>query len=192
MRFCYLLCVKRILSLTFAGALLLSGVFETIRFTRTLQDAQVLAQNLREDSREFQAVQADLQNEAREQDFLKSLVDVLPQEKNFIRTLSAREVNELRKSMQSVNCSNCGAPIDLAGTSACPHCGSAISMLDMKQGEQLLAQLKRAADGVRPIEPAPLLEFAESHPDWQNDIHSYGLVQAGLSALARWLEKSKV
>ena len=42
-----------------------------------------------------------------------------------------------------------------------------------------------------PIEPAPLLEFAESHPDWQNEVHSSGLVQAGLSALARWLEKSK-
>jgi hypothetical protein len=63
-------------------------------------------------------------------------------------------------------------------------------MLDMKQGERLLAQLKRAADGIRPIEPAALLEFAEYHPDWQNDVHSCGLVQAGLSALARWLEKS--
>jgi len=89
MRFCYLLCVKRILSLTFAGALLLSAVFETIRFTRTLQDTQTLAQNLREESRELQAVQIDLQNETREQDFLRGLVDVLPQEKNFIRTQKA-------------------------------------------------------------------------------------------------------
>jgi hypothetical protein len=111
-------------------------------------------------------------------------------EKNFIRTLSAREVNELRQNMQTVKCSNCGAPIDLAGTSACAHCGSAISMLDMKQGERLVAQLKRAADGVPPIEAATLLEFAESHPNWQNDVHSCGLVQAGLSALARWLDKS--
>ena len=111
-------------------------------------------------------------------------------EKNFIRTLSANEVNELRQSMQTLNCSNCGAPIDLAASSVCSHCGSPISMLDMKQGQQLLAQLKSAADGVRPVEPAPLLEFAESHPDWQNDVHSSGLVQAGLNALARWLEKN--
>ncbi len=113
-------------------------------------------------------------------------------EKNFIRTLSAPEVNQLRESMQSVNCSNCGAPIDLGASSICAHCGSPISMLDMKQGQQLLAQLKQAADGIRPIEPATLLEFAESHPDWQSDVHSSGLVQAGLSALARWLEKSKL
>jgi hypothetical protein len=111
-------------------------------------------------------------------------------EKNFIRSLSGREVNELRQTMQTINCSNCGAPIDLAGSSACSHCGSPISMLDMKQGQQLLAQLKNAADGVRPVEPATLLEFAESHPDWQNEVHASGLVQAGLSALARWLEKS--
>jgi hypothetical protein len=113
-------------------------------------------------------------------------------EKNFIRSLSGHEVNELRQKMQTVNCSNCGAPVDLTGTSICSHCGSPISMLDMKQGEQLLAQLKRAADGVRPVEPATLLEFAESHPDWQNDVHSSGLVHAGLTALARWLEKSKL
>ena len=113
-------------------------------------------------------------------------------EKNFIRTLSGHEVNQLRESMQTLNCSNCGAPIDLAASSVCAHCGSPISMLDMKQGQQLVAQLKQAADGVRPVEPATLLEFAESHPDWQNDVHSAGLVQAGLNALARWLEKSKV
>jgi hypothetical protein len=112
-------------------------------------------------------------------------------EKNFIRTLAPHEVNELRQSMQTVSCSNCGAPIDLAGTSVCAHCGSPISILDMKQGQQLLAQLKQATDGIRPVEPAPLLEFAESHPDWQKDVHSSGLVQAGLNALSRWLEQSK-
>src|SRR3954470_18917365 len=72
-------------------------------------------------------------------------------EKNFIRSLSAREVTDLRQTMQNVNCSNCGAPIDLVGTSVCTHCGSAISMLDMKQGQQLLDQLKQATDGVRPV-----------------------------------------
>jgi hypothetical protein len=111
-------------------------------------------------------------------------------EKNFIRTLSGQEVNQLRESMQTLNCSNCGAPIDLAASSVCSHCGSPISMLDMKQGQQLLAQLKQAADGIHPIDTATLLEFAESHPDWQNDAHSAGLVQAGLNALARWLEKN--
>ena len=112
-------------------------------------------------------------------------------EKNFIRALSPKEIGELREKIETINCSNCGAPVDLESHTVCAHCGSPISMLDMKQGDRLLAQLKQAADGIKPVEPKALLEFAESHPDWQNDIHSTGLVQAGLSALARWLEKSK-
>jgi len=113
-------------------------------------------------------------------------------EKNFIRALSAKEINDLRQKMDTINCSNCGAPVDLEAHTVCAHCGSPISMLDMKQGQQLLAQLKQAADGIKPVDPAALLEFAESHPDWQNDVHQTGLVQAGLTALARWLNKARV
>ena len=113
-------------------------------------------------------------------------------EKNFIRALSSKEISDLRRKMDTINCSNCGAPVDLEAHTVCAHCGSPISMLDMKQGEQLLAQLRQAAEGIKPVDPKALLEFAESHPDWQNDVHSTGLVQAGLSALARWLQKSKL
>src|SRR5262249_1887535 len=34
-------------------------------------------------------------------------------EKNFIRALSPQQVAELRRNIQAVNCSNCGASIDL-------------------------------------------------------------------------------
>ena len=44
-------------------------------------------------------------------DFLK--------EKDFIRPLSPLQIAELRQNIQVVNCSNCGAPIDLAQTSDC-------------------------------------------------------------------------
>jgi hypothetical protein len=127
-------------------------------------------------------------------DFLK--------EKNFIRQLSAQQIADLRKKIQSVNCSNCGAPIDLATAVACQHCGSPISMLDMDQSQQLLNQLKQAAEP-RPIDPTLPLELAhakrhietlfgthESDDDWWADASSSGLVEAGLSALARWLNKS--
>jgi DNA-directed RNA polymerase subunit RPC12/RpoP len=56
-------------------------------------------------------------------------------EKNFIRPLSPQQLEELRQNIQIVNCSNCGAPVDLATSSACTHCSSPISMLDMKQAE---------------------------------------------------------
>jgi hypothetical protein len=123
-------------------------------------------------------------------------------EKNFIRQLSAREIAELRENVQIVNCSNCGAPIDLAATSACGHCGSPLSMLDMKQPQQMMAELRRAVEP-RPIDPALPLELAkakleveaafrplETGADWWNDASSFGLVQAGLGAIARWLTRS--
>src|SRR2546428_776736 len=71
-------------------------------------------------------------------------------EKNFIRTLTAHEIEDLRKNIQTVNCSNCGGPIDLVSASVCTHCGSPLSILDMKQPQQLLAQLKETAEP-RPI-----------------------------------------
>src|SRR5262245_14629117 len=123
-------------------------------------------------------------------------------EKNFIRQLSAKEIADLREKVQIVACSNCGAPIDLAAASECEHCGSPISMLDMKQSQQMLAELQHAAEP-RPIDPALPLELAKAKreveaifgPDgsgfeWWNDAGSSGLVQAGLSAIARWLAKS--
>jgi hypothetical protein len=125
-------------------------------------------------------------------------------EKNFIRQLSPREIEELRENIQTVNCSNCGAPIDLAAVSACAHCGSPLSMLDMKQPQRLLTELKGAAQP-QPIDPNMPLNLAlakleaegrfgplEFGADWWSDVSSSGLVQAGLSAVARWLTKSGV
>ena len=89
MRFCYLVRMKRIMILVFAGALSIGTAFETIRLARATQQTEMLAQNLRENAREFQAIKADIQAENNEQDFLRGLVNVLPQEKNFIRTQKA-------------------------------------------------------------------------------------------------------
>ena len=85
-------------------------------------------------------------------DFLK--------EKDFIKPLTVQQIAELRKNVQVVNCSNCGAPIDLAKTSECGHCDSPLSMLDMKQAEKLITQLRDAEDqrANKAIDPAlPLM-----------------------------------
>jgi Zn-finger nucleic acid-binding protein len=125
-------------------------------------------------------------------------------EKNFIRPLSAQEIDELRQNIQAVNCSNCGAPIDLAAASACAHCGSPLSMLDMKQPQELLKQLRQAAEP-RPIDPALPFELARARRDverlfgpqdidndWWSHASAAGVVEAGLSAIAHWLAKSGI
>ena len=124
-------------------------------------------------------------------------------EKNFIRPLSPQQLEELRENIQMVNCSNCGAPIDLGTASSCTHCGSPVSMLDMKQAEQMIAQLRQADRHDRPIDPALPLQLERARRDveaslgswqgdaeWWKDASSTGLVEAGLTAAARWLKKS--
>ena len=125
-------------------------------------------------------------------DFLK--------EKNFIHALSPQEIQQLKQNVQSVNCCNCGASIDLQTNSACPYCHSAISMLDMKQQQQMLAQLREAAEP-RAVDPAVPLKLAQAKaevsalfktndPEWWEDARSTDLVQAGLKAVARWITTS--
>ena len=121
-------------------------------------------------------------------------------EKNFIKPLSASELEELRRNVQTVNCSNCGAPVDVMRGSACPHCGSALSMVDMKQAQTLVAQLREAAMP-KPIDPLLPLNLAKARQEvedvfaaydrndrWWSDASSSGLVEAGFAAIARWLK----
>jgi Zn-finger nucleic acid-binding protein len=132
-------------------------------------------------------------------DFLNFL-----REKDFIRVLSHEEVMKLREEVQIVNCSNCGAPIDLAKASTCSHCGSPISILDMKRPQELLQQLRNASEPKK-IDPTLPLEMArvkreterlfgpiDSEHDWVNDASSSGLVQSGLNAMVRWLKNSGI
>jgi DNA-directed RNA polymerase subunit RPC12/RpoP len=122
-------------------------------------------------------------------------------EKDFIRPLSAPQLDELRRNMQAVNCSNCGAAVDLARGSSCAHCGSPLSMLDMKQAEKVVEQLRKASEP-RAVDPALPLELARVRREvdmtfggggdpatWWGDAASLGLVEAGMTALARLLKK---
>jgi hypothetical protein len=120
-------------------------------------------------------------------------------EKDFIRPMSGAQIDELKKSMQVVNCSSCGASIDLAKGSVCAHCKSPLSILDMKQPEALLAQLREAAKP-KPIDPTLSMDLAlaKLHTDhffgpdperlsWSNDANSSDVVQSCLYSVARWL-----
>ena len=125
-------------------------------------------------------------------------------EKKFIHRLSPKQIDELRQNVQSVNCSSCGASINLETDSACPYCHAPISMLDMQQPQQMLDQLKQAAEP-HALDPALPMKLASAKleletsladhdysPQWWSDAASYGLVQAGLNAVARWLSDKLV
>jgi len=122
-------------------------------------------------------------------------------EKDFVRPLSAAQIDELRRNVQTVNCSNCGAPIDLAKGSSCGHCGSPLSILDLQQAENVVDQLRRASEP-RAIDPALPIELARVRREidaafagsrdtisWWGETSSIGLVGAGITAVARLLKR---
>jgi hypothetical protein len=128
-------------------------------------------------------------------DFLK--------EKDFVRPLTPAQIAELRKQVQTVNCSNCGGPVELSRASACAHCGSALSMLDIGQAERLVSQLRDADAGKGAIDPALPLALARAraqtelafkgvagHDRWAQDGGTLGLVGAGFSELIRLLKRN--
>jgi hypothetical protein len=132
---------------------------------------------------------------------LTSFFDFL-REKDFVRPLSREQVEQLRASVDTVGCSNCGAPVDLGRGSSCSHCGSPLSMLDLQQAGRLVAQLRDADRTDKPVDPALPIEMArarrdveaafakfEQQPEWTLDVARGGLVGAGLNALVRWLAK---
>lgn len=121
-------------------------------------------------------------------------------EKQFIKPLSSQQIADLRAHVQTVNCSSCGAPIDLMRASACAYCGSPLSMLDVIHAASLIEQLREASAAAGAIDPALPLDLLEARRQteavfaragigdgWYADVASAGTVGAGLIALARWL-----
>lgn len=121
-------------------------------------------------------------------------------EKDFIRPLSEAQIEDLRNNLKAVNCSNCGAPVELATGAECSHCGSPLSMLDVKQAEKLVAALQARTAKRGDIDPALPLELErarrdvniafgafERDPGFYGAASSAGLVNAALGAISRWL-----
>jgi hypothetical protein len=119
-------------------------------------------------------------------------------EKDFVRPLTPTQLQELRQNVQSVNCSNCGAPVDVTHRAACAHCGSPLSMLDLNQAEKLVDQLQKAdARERQPIDPALPLELLRarrqveaSFPQDRGAAWPADLVEAGIRAVASWLKRN--
>jgi transcription initiation factor IIE alpha subunit len=73
-------------------------------------------------------------------------------EKQFVRALSPVEQQRVRAELKSVQCSSCGAPVDLVKGFQCDHCGSPITVLDADAVSKALAELD-AADQRRSGDP---------------------------------------
>lgn len=65
-------------------------------------------------------------------------------EKGFVRQLTPLEINTLAAKVGIINCSGCGAPVDIRQEVACSHCKSAIAILDPEAVEQALARYQSA------------------------------------------------
>ena len=114
-----------------------------------------------------------------------SFVDFL-REKDFIRPLSPQQIKELRKNIQMINCSNCGAAIDLTRDSVCGHCGSPLSMLDTKKMAEM-AKSETTGPAHEPAEIPALILLRESNAGRDAGSSSFSLVDLGLQAVAKWL-----
>ena len=128
-------------------------------------------------------------------------------EKEFVRPLTAAQIAELRSQVRSVNCSNCGAPIDLQTASACGYCRTPLSMLDFAQVERMIAALSEAearrvaSERMAQVDPAlpiallrerlhveRLFSQADHKSDWGTWSPS-GLVEAGIGAVVDLLRR---
>lgn len=107
-------------------------------------------------------------------------VDFL-REKDFIKPLSPQQLTELRKTIQTIHCANCGAPIDLTRDSLCTHCGAALSMLDMNKMAEMAHSQPPATRPPRPRD-ADIRALFE-----HEDRSQFTLVDLGLRVMAKWL-----
>ena len=124
--------------------------------------------------------------------------DEFLREKNFVRPLAPSEMAELRRHVQMIQCSSCGAPVDLAAGSACGHCRAPVSMLDPNQVETVVRALKQAEERRKTEDPAlarrlltDRLEvehlFRDRRSGWLDLSGPVGLVEAGIAAVAGML-----
>lgn len=123
-----------------------------------------------------------------------TFVDFL-KEKEFVKPLSRQQLDALKRNVQFIHCSNCGASIDLTRSSACSYCGSPLSLLDMKK----LAATARRLDGGEEAETFPKkLEdrgrqfeaLIAMHQQPRGELRAGdNLVARGFELLAEWLGK---
>ena len=127
--------------------------------------------------------------------------------KHFVRDLTPAEIAELRRHVQTVKCSGCGAAVDVRERSACTFCRAPIAMIDPDQLQRTIAALQdkealrpKPVSGKGPlgVDPALPLRLAAERLRGERvfadlarhnrsyvagDLLAWDLVAAGLSSL---------
>jgi hypothetical protein len=75
-------------------------------------------------------------------------------EKQFVRSLTAAELERIRSQVRQVTCSQCGAPIDLEHESQCRYCHAPVSLLDPEAVEKAM-RMWSDAENRRHLAPTP-------------------------------------
>ncbi len=83
-------------------------------------------------------------------------------EKEFVRSLSASEIDTLKATVAQVSCSSCGAVVDLARDTSCGYCRSPLAILDAEAVEKALAALSEAEQRRTAPPPTDMAKAFES------------------------------
>jgi DNA-directed RNA polymerase subunit RPC12/RpoP len=117
-------------------------------------------------------------------------------EKNFVRPLSGAELATLKARVRTVQCSNCGAPVDLQRDTACSYCHSPIAILDPDAVTKALKDLTLAEVKSKTIDVDQLADALTMRPPppergaytrgvyYQDASIAGDLVVAGISIIA--------
>jgi hypothetical protein len=112
-------------------------------------------------------------------------------EKQFVRSLTAAELQRVRSQVRQIRCSECGAPIDLEHTSQCPFCRAPVSFLDPDAVEKAM-HMWSEAESRRRLAPTPDavgdaiigMHRARAEPPAAAGLHLGNLLMAGASETA--------
>lgn len=110
-------------------------------------------------------------------------------EKNFVRPVTGAELAALKAKVRMIQCSNCGAPLDLEHDTACKFCGSPISILDPDAVAKTVNALNTAQMRAQTID-VDQLAAALTLPPPPDTLAPYlvgDLVMTGLAAFAALL-----
>ncbi len=112
-------------------------------------------------------------------------------EKSFVRPVTGAELAELKTKVRTIQCSNCGAPLDLEHDAACRYCGSAISMLDPDAMVKTVNALNTAQTRLSTIDVDRLADalLMPHPPDASRALPMGDLVATGIAAVAALLLK---
>ena len=111
-------------------------------------------------------------------------------EKNFVRPITGTELAALKAKVKTVQCSNCGAPLDLEHDTACKYCGSPISILDPDAVSRTVLELGQADQRAHTIDIDRLAEALTMRPPSDSSSRSpiaADLVGAGIAVVAAML-----